>query len=83
MPGFQSGLRRHEWIVDHGACYGTAADSYFNRAADLAEQIYFPLICSTNAWMTICVGLNMIASNEPMLFRLEYVVTVVGPVNPS
>jgi ribonuclease T2 len=38
MPGFQSGLQRHEWI-EHGTCYGAAAGSYFNRAADLAEQI--------------------------------------------
>jgi ribonuclease T2 len=38
MPGFQSGLQRHEWIV-HGTCYGTTADSYFNRAAEFAEQI--------------------------------------------
>ncbi len=38
MPGFQSGLERHEWIV-HGTCFGATADSYFNRAADLAEQI--------------------------------------------
>jgi ribonuclease T2 len=38
MPGFQSGLERHEWIV-HGTCFGATADSYFNRAADLAEQV--------------------------------------------
>jgi ribonuclease T2 len=38
MPGFQSKLERHEWIV-HGTCYGATADSYFNRAANLAEQV--------------------------------------------
>jgi ribonuclease T2 len=38
MPGYQSGLQRHEWI-EHGTCYGATADSYFNRAADLVEQI--------------------------------------------
>jgi ribonuclease T2 len=38
MPGFQSGLERHEWIV-HGTCFGASADSYFNRAADFVEQI--------------------------------------------
>jgi ribonuclease T2 len=38
MPGFQSGLERHEWIV-HGTCFGATADSYFNRAADLVEQV--------------------------------------------
>lgn len=38
MPGYQSGLERHEWIV-HGTCYGATADAYFDRAADLAEQI--------------------------------------------
>ncbi|MDE2578611.1 MAG: ribonuclease T [Hyphomicrobiales bacterium] len=38
MPGFQSGLQRHEWVV-HGTCYGAPADVYFNRAAQLAEQV--------------------------------------------
>lgn len=38
MPGLQSGLERHEWIV-HGTCYGGPADAYFDRAATLAEQI--------------------------------------------
>ncbi len=38
MPGTQSGLERHEWIV-HGTCYGASADQYFNRAASLAEQV--------------------------------------------
>ncbi len=37
MPGLQSGLQRHEWIV-HGTCFGTPADSYFARAASLAQQ---------------------------------------------
>jgi ribonuclease T2 len=31
MPGTQSGLERHEWIV-HGTCYGTDADRYFADA---------------------------------------------------
>src|SRR5262249_46111897 len=34
-----------------------------------------PWSCSTNAWMTIFVGLNMVASERPMLFRLVFVVT--------
>ncbi len=38
MPGVQSGLERHEWTV-HGSCYGATADAYFNRAAELAEQV--------------------------------------------
>ena len=38
MPGFQSGLERHEWVV-HGSCYGGTADAYFNRAAALTEQV--------------------------------------------
>jgi ribonuclease T2 len=38
MPGYESGLERHEWI-EHGVCFGTTADLYFNRAADLVEQI--------------------------------------------
>ena len=38
MPGVQSKLQRHEWIV-HGTCYGSSADSYFSRAAGLAEAI--------------------------------------------
>ncbi len=38
MPGFKSNLQRHEWIV-HGTCYGSNADSYFARAATLAESV--------------------------------------------
>jgi ribonuclease T2 len=38
MPGFQSKLQRHEWIV-HGTCFGGTADSYFARSVTLAEAI--------------------------------------------
>ncbi len=38
MPGVQSLLERHEWIK-HGTCFGATADAYFNRAADLVEQV--------------------------------------------
>jgi ribonuclease T2 len=38
MPGVLSGLERHEWIK-HGTCYGGDANTYFNRAAELAEQL--------------------------------------------
>ena len=38
MPGIQSMLERHEWIK-HGTCFGASADAYFNRAADLVEQV--------------------------------------------
>jgi ribonuclease T2 len=38
MPGLQSNLQRHEWIV-HGTCFGTNADAYFSRAAALAEAV--------------------------------------------
>ena len=38
MPGTQSGLERHEWI-EHGTCFGATANSYFNRAAELVEQV--------------------------------------------
>ena len=38
MPGVESKLQRHEWIV-HGTCFGSTADSYFARAASLAEAI--------------------------------------------
>jgi len=38
MPGVKSNLQRHEWIV-HGTCFGANADSYFSRAADLAETV--------------------------------------------
>ncbi len=38
MPGVLSGLERHEWIK-HGTCFGADANTYFNREADLAEQI--------------------------------------------
>ena len=38
MPGVQSNLQRHEWIV-HGTCFGATADKYFTRAAGLAEAV--------------------------------------------
>jgi ribonuclease T2 len=38
MPGLQSKLQRHEWIV-HGTCFGGTPDSYFARAAGMAEAI--------------------------------------------
>jgi ribonuclease T2 len=38
MPGVQSKLERHEWIV-HGTCFGGNADGYFARAAGLAEAV--------------------------------------------
>ncbi len=38
MPGVQSKLQRHEWIV-HGTCFGGTADGYFARAAGLAEAV--------------------------------------------
>jgi ribonuclease T2 len=38
MPGVQSKLQRHEWIV-HGTCFGGNADGYFSRAAGLAEAV--------------------------------------------
>jgi ribonuclease T2 len=38
MPGVQSNLQRHEWIV-HGTCFGGNADEYFTRAAGLAETL--------------------------------------------
>lgn len=38
MPGARSALDRHEWI-SHGTCYGTDADTYFDQALDLIEQV--------------------------------------------
>ena len=38
MPGTQSKLERHEWIV-HGTCFGGNAEGYFARAAGLAEAV--------------------------------------------
>jgi ribonuclease T2 len=38
MPGAQSNLERHEWIV-HGTCFGSNAEGYFARAAGLAEAV--------------------------------------------
>jgi ribonuclease T2 len=38
MPGVLSMLERHEWIK-HGTCFGADANTYFNREAELAEQL--------------------------------------------
>jgi len=46
MPGVESGLQRHEWIV-HGTCSGMTADDYFSRATDLAEQVNASVVPAT------------------------------------
>ena len=38
MPGTQSALERHEWIV-HGTCSGISADAYFRRAVLFLDTI--------------------------------------------
>ena len=38
MPGYLSHLHKHEWIK-HGTCYGTDADTYFETAIKLLEQL--------------------------------------------
>lgn len=37
MPGYASGLHKHEWIK-HGTCYGTDADVYFEDSVNFTEQ---------------------------------------------
>jgi len=38
MPGFASGLHRHEW-VKHGSCYGVEPNRYFGDAVAMVEKI--------------------------------------------
>ena len=38
MPGFKSGLHKHEW-VKHGSCYGADANSYYADAIALVDQV--------------------------------------------
>jgi ribonuclease T2 len=38
MPGVDSNLHRHEWIK-HGTCYGTDAQTYFEDAIALTQQV--------------------------------------------
>lgn len=38
MPGVRSNLHKHEWIK-HGTCYGTDANSYYEDAVNLVEQV--------------------------------------------
>jgi len=38
MPGYASGLHKHEWIK-HGTCYGTDANTYYADAIKLVEQV--------------------------------------------
>jgi len=38
MPGVISNLHRHEWIK-HGTCYGTDAQTYFEDAVKLTEEV--------------------------------------------
>lgn len=38
MPGYASGLHKHEWIK-HGTCYGTDVNRYYEDALEMAEQV--------------------------------------------
>ena len=38
MPGFASGLHKHEWIK-HGTCYGTDANKYYADAISFVRQV--------------------------------------------
>jgi len=38
MPGYVSGLQRHEF-AKHGSCYGTSANVYFKDAISLVKQV--------------------------------------------
>lgn len=38
MPGFSSGLHKHEWIK-HGTCYGADVNRYYEDAIGMVEQI--------------------------------------------
>ena len=38
MPGYRSDLHRHQW-TKHGTCYGTDADTYFDHAIGLIDQL--------------------------------------------
>lgn len=38
MPGYASGLHKHEWIK-HGTCYSKDANSYYEDAISLVEQV--------------------------------------------
>jgi ribonuclease T2 len=38
MPGYKSGLHKHEWYK-HGTCYGTDANTYFGNALKLAREV--------------------------------------------
>jgi len=38
MPGVRSNLHKHEW-VKHGTCYGRDANSYYEDAVNLVEQV--------------------------------------------
>ncbi|MDM5270741.1 hypothetical protein PGH07_00945 [Sulfurovum sp. zt1-1] len=38
MPGFASGLHKHEWIK-HGTCYGSDSAEYFMNAVNYTEQL--------------------------------------------
>ena len=38
MPGYASGLHKHEWIK-HGTCYGTDANTYYADAIKLVYQV--------------------------------------------
>ncbi len=48
MPGTQSNLQRHEWVV-HGSCYGASADAYFARAAGLTEAVNATMVAKVFA----------------------------------
>lgn len=64
MPGVQSKLERHEWIV-HGTCFGSNAEGYFARAAGLAEAIDASTVSKLFA---DSVGRTLTAESMPAAF---------------
>jgi ribonuclease T2 len=64
MPGVQSKLERHEWIV-HGTCFASNAEGYFARAAGLAEAIDASTVSKLFA---DSVGRTLTAESMPAAF---------------
>ena len=67
MPGFASELHKHEWIK-HGTCYGTDANTYYEDAISLVNQVNqsaFGKIFSQNIGKNITLKqIRMLADKE-------------------
>jgi len=68
MPGYASGLHKHEWIK-HGTCYGTDVNTYYTDAIKLVNQVNQSNI---GKFFTHNIGKKVTLKQVRLLFDKEF-----------